>query len=285
MGRIKLNNGSYMPDIGLGTSSYGSETIGEVIKNAYDAGFRLIDTANRYYNENSIGEAIEKYGLKKKELFIVSKLWPCDYKKERARKAIENTLKRLRVDHIDLMLLHKPYGEFLEAYQVLEEFVHKGLIKNIGLSNFNIAKTQKILEICKVFPQVNEIEFNPYYRNMDQVKFMQEKGITVIGWFPLGNGTNLLKNELVTSLAQKYKKSNAQIILNYEHSYGVVPIPGSKSIEHLKENFESFSFELEKEDIMKLDNLLKKDFRPFMKFSWWWDAHAKHDFTYDKKHM
>lgn len=250
-----LNNGVKMPVLGLGTFLLSPKDAENATCSALNCGYELIDTANAYMNERGVGRGIKKSGVKREEFFLVTKLWPSEY--EDADKAIEDTLKRLDTPYIDLLILHQPVGEFLAAYKAMERAYRVGKVKALGLSNFPEELVQSVIDNCEIKPQVLQVEAHPYYPQTRLKAYLFKYGIKLMAWYPLGHGDKSLVNEkLFTRLAQKYGKSNAQIILRWHVQSGHIVIPGSKNPAHIAANLDIFDFVLtddEMKEIVALD--------------------------------
>ena len=243
------------------------------INDAYQLGYRHFDTANRYMNESQLGIALKRFD--RDTYLITSKIWPCDYFKDKCIKQIKDTLTRLDINYIDVMLLHKSNGRYLEAFKELIHGKEEGLIRYIGVSNFNIKQIEKIYETFHIYPDFNQIEVSPYYYDLDTIKYCHEHHILVQGYSPMG--TKKMRNEPTLSiLANKYHKSVSQIILRYVYQLGVTPIVKSSNIDHLKENLEIFDFTIDDIDMDKINRLKKKDHRYIHKISWMIDARLVH---------
>lgn len=254
MKTIKLNNGVQMPMLGLGTFTLSPADAENSVYNALKCGYRLIDTANAYHNERAVGRGIKKSGVKREEIFLESKLWPTVYTKETA---IDEMLERLGTKYVDLLLLHQPAGDYLTGYKMMEKAVKEGKVRSIGVSNFEGEPLKKILENCEITPAVIQVEAHPYYPQTELKKQLSQHGIALQAWYPLGHGDKgLINEEVFTKLANKYGKSNAQIILRWHLQEGNIVIPGSRSAEHIKDNMNIFDFELTDEEmkaIAKID--------------------------------
>lgn len=223
---IKLNNDVEMPMAGIGTFLLSPEEAERSVLHALQDGYRLIDTANAYVNEKAVGRAMKKSGIPRKEIFLETKLWPSFYEQE---DAVEKTLERLDTDYIDLLLIHQPAGNYVEGYRLMEKAYKEGKVRAIGLSNFTMEQIREILEICEVKPAILQTEVHPYSQEKELKAFLEKEGIVIQAWYPLGHGdAALLKEPVFTTLAGKYGKSNAQIILRWHIQSGNVVIPGSK---------------------------------------------------------
>lgn len=239
---ITLNNGIKMPMAGLGTFLLTPDEAEDACVSALECGYRLIDTANAYMNEKAVGRAMKKSGVKREEIFLETKLWPSFYEQE---DAVEKTLERLDTDHIDLLLIHQPAGNYIAGYQLMEKAYKAGKIKAIGLSNFTMEQIREILGVCEVKPAVLQTEVHPYSQETELKDFLKKEKIAIQAWYPLGHGDKtLLEEPLLAKLAEKYGKSNAQIILRWHIQSGNVVIPGSKNPDHIRDNFDLFDFAL-----------------------------------------
>ena len=255
MNYVELNDGNKMPSIGLGTFMMSPEQAEEAVYTALTNGYRLIDTANGYMNERAVGRAIKKSGLKREEIFLESKLWPTVYTKETA---VDEMLERLDVDYVDLLLLHQPSGDYITGYKMMEKAVKEGKVKSIGISNFEGEPLEEILKICEIKPSVIQVEAHPYYPQTELKKQIENENIHIQAWFPLGHGDPTLREqEIFTELANKYNKSNVQIILRWHIQSGHIVIPGATKEEHMKSNINIFDFELSKEEMDKIAKVNK----------------------------
>ncbi len=247
---ITLNNGIKMPMAGIGVFMMSPAEAESSVESALRSGVRLIDTANGYMNESGTGRGIKKSGVPRDEIFLVTKLWPTVYEKETA---VDETLKRLGTDYIDLLFLHQPTANWREGYRNIEKAVKSGKVKAIGLSNFPDEMLREAIDTMELKPQVVQVEAHPYYPQTELKKLLAETGMGLMAWYPLGHGDKSLINEpIFTELAKKYGKTNAQIILRWHIQSGNVVIPGSKNPEHIRDNFDIFDFALTDEDMSKI---------------------------------
>ncbi len=247
---VTLNNGVKMPMAGIGTFLLSPDEAEASVLSALQCGYRLIDTANAYVNEKAVGRAMKRSGMKREEIFLETKLWPSFYEQD---DAVDKTLARLDTDYIDLLLIHQPAGNYIAGYRQMEKAYKEGKVRAIGLSNFNEAQIREILEICEVKPSVLQTEVHPYSQEKALKQFLAQEGMVIQAWYPLGHGDKALINEpLFTELAQKYGKSNAQIILRWHIQDGNIVIPGSKNAEHIRDNFDLFDFSLSDEEMAKI---------------------------------
>lgn len=250
-----LNNGVKMPMAGIGTFLLNPDEAEASVASALQAGYRLIDTANAYVNEKAVGRAIKKSGIGRKEIFLETKLWPSFYEQA---DAVEKTLERLGTDYIDLLLIHQPAGNYVAGYKLMEKAYQEGKVRAIGLSNFTVAQIQEILDICEVKPAVLQTEVHPYSQEQELKAFLAKENIVIQAWYPLGHGDQALIQEPVFSkLAEKYGKSNAQIILRWHIQDSNVVIPGSKNTDHIRANFELFDFSLSDAEMAEIAALNK----------------------------
>lgn len=252
---IKLNNGVEMPMAGIGTFLLSPDEAESSVTNALQAGYRLIDTANAYVNEKAVGRAIKKSGINRREIFLETKLWPSFYEQA---DAVEKTLERLDTDYIDLLLIHQPAGNYLAGYKLMEKAYKEGKVRAIGLSNFAAVQIQEILNICEVKPVILQTEVHPYSQEQELKEFLAKENMVIQAWYPLGHGDKTLIQEPVFSrLAEKYGKSNAQIILRWHIQAGNVVIPGSKNPDHIRANFDLFDFSLDDVEMAEIAALNK----------------------------
>lgn len=253
-----LNNGKEIPVLGYGVFEIPDKECTDCVLRAIAKGYRHIDTAQIYGNEAGVGRAITSCGVKREELFITSKVWVKQFGYEKALKSIDESLDKLQTDYIDLMLLHRPYFDYINSWRALEKALEEGKVKSIGISNFTIKQTCEILEIANVIPAVNQIELHPYFAQKKLKEFSENKGIAIEAWYPLGHGNKkLLNNPLLINLSKKYNKTPSQIILRWHVQSGNIIFPKTKSDTHMEENLEIFSFELSNEDMKSIDALDK----------------------------
>lgn len=253
---MKLNNGVDIPQIGIGTFMISPTDAEESVCNALVLGYRLIDTANAYVNERAVGRGIRKSGIPRKKIFLSTKLWVSEYENPNA---VDETLERLGVDYIDLLFLHQPAGNYIAGYKLLEKAYKEGKIKSIGVSNFHGDALSEILKICEIKPQVYQGERHPYYTGKNIKDLLKREHIKVMSWYPLGHGdSNLINEPIFKELGVKYNKNPAQIILRWHVQMGFIVIPGSRNIEHIKDNLNIFDFELTEEEMNNIARLDKE---------------------------
>ena len=242
-----------MPVAGIGTFLLSPDEAEASCLSALGCGYRLIDTANAYVNEKAVGRAMKKSGLARQEIFLETKLWPTFYSDENA---VDDTLERLGTDYIDLMLLHQPAGCYLTGYRLLEKAYKEGKVKAIGLSNFTEAQIEEIIDACEIKPAVLQTEVHPYAQAKELKKLLSKADMAIQAWYPLGHGDKaLLEEPVFTSLAEKYKKTNAQIILRWHVQAGNIVIPGSRNPDHIKANLDLFDFALTREEMAEIEGL------------------------------
>ena len=257
---VLLNSGYTMPILGLGTYSLEYDTGVNSVKTLLAHGGRLIDTAYMYHNEEAVGEgvrqAMEEYGIPREDIFVITKLYPNQFSDPEA--AIEMALEKLNIDYIDMMLLHHPGTDDVKAYKAMESYVEQGKIRSLGLSNWYVAELNSFLPQVTIMPALVQNEIHPYYQEQDVVPFIQEKGIVVQCWYPLGGRgymAELLGDATIKSIAEAHGVSAAQVILRWDLQRGIVVIPGSSNPEHIKENLDLFGFELTDEEMAAIGEL------------------------------
>ena len=256
--RLELNNGILIPPIGFGVYRVKDlkECENSVIE-AINAGYRLIDTATAYQNEEAVGRAIKQCGIPREELFITTKLWITDFGYEKAKKGFENSLKKLDLDYLDLFVIHQPYNDYYGAWRALEELYEQGKVRAIGIDNFTQERTAEFLFFNKIKPMVNLLECNPYFQREDEKEYLDSENILMEAWSPLSAGqSKLFENDTLKSIAKNHNKSVAQVVLRWLVQRGIVPIVKSTNPQRIKENLEIFDFNLideEMKEISKLD--------------------------------
>lgn len=265
MKTISLNNGIEMPMLGIGTFNLSPDQAERSVTAALKDGYRLIDTANAYVNERAVGRAIRKSGVPREELFVTTKLWVSEY--SRAEKAIDETLARLGLDYVDLLLLHQPYGDYLHAYKAMEEALESGKVRAIGLSNFYEEKFSQVMETARIAPAVLQNEMHPYYhQEKDMKRFLRQFGTVQEAWFPLGGRDNvrtLLRDRTIAEIAKATGKTPAQVVLRWELQSDIVAIPGSADERHIKENLDILDFELSMDEMSRINRLENRRFYQF----------------------
>ena len=262
MESIRLYNGVEVPVLGIGTFMISPEDTEKSVYAAFKLGYRMIDTANAYMNEEAVGKALKKAVndgiVAREEVFVSTKIWATLYEKE---SAVDDTLARLGLDYVDLLFIHQPAGNYMAGYRILEKAYKDGKAKSLGISNFEGEKLEKLLADSEIKPHVIQMEAHPYCTEKEIRDRLAEYGTATMGWYPLGHGDRGLVNEEVfTELADKYRKSNAQIVLRWHTQMGFITIPGSKNPDHIRDNGDIFDFSLTEEEmaeIAKLDGTKK----------------------------
>ena len=254
---VTLNNGVEMPILGFGVYQIPKEETKKCVLDAIKVGFRAIDTAQSYFNEAEVGEAIAECGIPREELFITTKVWIDNYGYENCKKSVMESLKKLRTDYIDLVLLHQPFADYYGAYRALEELYEEGKIRAIGVSNFY---PDRLTDIClfgrKIIPAINQVEVNPLNAQTLAQESMEKHGVKMEAWAPFGEGRNgLFTNETLITIGKKYNKSAAQVMLRWLIQRGVIIACKSTHIERMEENFNVFDFELSADDMKEINNL------------------------------
>ena len=252
---LTLNNGNKMPMAGIGVFLLKPEETELSVLSALADGIRLIDTANAYMNEKAVGRAMKKSGVAREDIFLVTKLWPTVYTDENA---VDETLARLGTDYVDLLFLHQPAGDWRTGYKMMEKAYKEGKIKALGVSNFPIEWLKEIIETAEIKPQMVQVEAHPYFPQTELKKVLAETGMGLMAWYPLGHGDkNLINEPVFTKLAEKYGKSNAQIILRWHVQSGNVIFPGSRNPAHIRDNFNIFDFTLTDEEMAEIASVDK----------------------------
>lgn len=258
MEKMKLNNEVECPVLGLGTFMLAPEEAYRSTLDALKMGYSLIDTANAYVNERAVGRAIRDSEVKREEVFLSTKLWASEYENANA---VEETLDRLGVDYVDLLYIHQPAGNWLAGYRQLEKAYREGKARAIGISNFEGKYLAELETKWEIIPQFIQVEAHPYYTQTELRKTLDKYDIKLMSWYPLGHGdTSLLNERVFAEIGEKYQKSPAQVILRWHTQMGFVVIPGSKNIEHIKDNLDIFDFTLtdkEMAEIAKLDKSVR----------------------------
>lgn len=251
MNKVILNNGVEMPIMGFGVYQIADQN--ECEQSVYDAikaGYRLIDTAASYLNEEAVGRAIKRSGVARKELFITTKLWVQDTGYENTKKAFQKSLERLQLDVLDLYLIHQPFGDVYGSWRAMEELYREGKVRAIGVSNFQMDRLIDLIIHNEVVPAVNQVETHPFNQQIESAAFMKENNVQIQSWAPFAEGRNdLFQNEVLVSIAKKVNKSVAQVVLRWLTQREVVVIPKSVRKERIVENFNIFDFELSPNDM------------------------------------
>ena len=255
---VKLNNNVEIPELGLGVYKIEDADVERVVHTAIDAGYRAIDTAWFYKNEKALGAALKTLNINREDLFITTKLWNDFQGYDATIKAFNDSLESLQLTYIDMYLIHWPCPEdelFIETYKALEQLYKDGKIKAIGVCNFKEHHLDALLAETEIVPTVNQIEFHPLFNQDALQAYCESKGIKVMAWSPLMRGGEWLNNETLKSIAQQYDKTVAQVIIKWHLQQGRLVIPKSQNNNRIKENFDVFDFELNAQDIQKIDDL------------------------------
>src|SRR4051794_29944147 len=257
MQKVKLNNGLEMPILGFGVFQMTDlQECERCLVDAIETGYRLIDTAASYGNEEAVGKGIKRSGVPRQELFVTTKLWLADAGYEKTRRAFDRSLGRLGLEYLDLYLIHQPFGDVYGAWRAMEELYRDGRVKAIGVSNFHPDRLIDLVLHNEVTPAVNQIETHPFHQQVETQKFLQENNVQIESWGPFAEGkNNIFQNEVLRSIGEKYGKSVAQVILRWLTQRGVVAIPKSVRRERMAENFNIFDFELSPEDMAAIGTL------------------------------
>lgn len=256
MKTVKLNNGVEMPVLGFGVYQVEPNETERVVLDALETGYRSIDTAAAYMNEEAVGRAIKNSGIARDDLFITTKLWIQDAGYEKAKKAFDASLRRLQLDYLDLYLIHQPFGDVYGAWKAMEEMYKAGKIRAIGVSNFQPDRIMDFILHNEVVPAVNQIETHPFHQQIETQKFLKDNGVQIESWGPFAEGRNdIFKNEVLKQIGEKYSKSIAQVILRWMVQREVVVIPKSIRKERMVENFDIFDFELTSVDMNAIKEL------------------------------
>ena len=257
---IRLNSGYDLPAVGLGTYALHGNTCTNAVTSAIKSGYRQIDTASFYGNDREVGEGVRKSGVAREEIFVQTKLYPNQY--SHAAKAIDDALKKLDIGYIDMMLLHHPASNDVEAYKAIEKAIQEGKVRTAGISCYYIRETDSFLPKVSIKPALIQNEIHPYYQDSLVVEHIQSKGIVVQGWYPLGGRgytEPMLNNPVLRETAATHRKSVAQVILRWNLQKGVAVIPGSSNPDHIRENISIFDFELSKEEMEQIAALEKRE--------------------------
>ena len=246
MEMITLNDGIKIPAVGFGVFMIPADgSTYKAVREALDAGYRHIDTATAYFNEEEVGKAVRDSGIPREEIFVTSKLWLSHYGYERAKIGIERSLRKLGLDYIDLYLIHQPYGDVPGAWKAMEEAKVAGKLRSIGVSNMTPKIWNEFVPQFSTLPSVNQVECNPFSQQKELRAIMDKNNVKLECWYPLGHGNaELLNNPVITKIAEKYGKNAGQIILRFEVQEGVITLPKSSNPERIKSNIEIFDFEL-----------------------------------------
>lgn len=260
MNYVTLENGVKMPQLGYGVYQVTKEECERCVLDALKVGYRLFDTAQSYFNEEEVGNAIVKSGVSREEIFLTSKVWIDHYEYEECRKSVLESLRKLKTDYIDLMLLHQPFSDYYGAYRALEDLYDEGKIKAIGISNFYPDRMVDLASFTRIKPMINQIEIHPYHQQVFSKEWHDKYGVQLEAWAPFGEGRkNMFELSELKEIGDKYGKTVAQVILRWHLQRGIVVIPKSTHLERMKENFNVFDFELAQEDMDVISKLNKNE--------------------------
>lgn len=251
--QVRLGNGVMMPTLGFGTFKLTGDVCAESVADAIAAGYRLIDTATIYNNEEAVGAGIKKSGVDRKSLFVTSKVWVEDAGYEPAKKAFQTTLDKLQMDYLDLYLIHRPHGDVQGSWRAMEELNAAGKIRAIGVSNFDPAQFANLTAGAKTKPSLNQVETHPFFQEAAEVKSLRPAGVQMEAWAPFAEGRNgLFTNPVLEEIGKKHNKTVAQVVLRWHQQRGVVAIPRSSNPEHRRENLAIFDFTLDAKDLRRI---------------------------------
>ncbi|MDD4070479.1 MAG: aldo/keto reductase [Candidatus Izemoplasmatales bacterium] len=251
-----LRNAVKMPKLGFGVFQIPKEETESIVLNAIKAGYRMIDTAQSYFNEEEVGNAIKKTDVPRNELFITTKVWIDNYGYQKCKDSVYESIRKLKVDYLDLVLLHQPFSDYYGAYHALEELYEEGLIKAIGVSNFYPDRLTDICVFNRIAPHVNQVETNPLNQQIEAQENMIKNGVQIEAWAPFGEGkNNMFNNETLLEIGSKYNKTSAQVILRWLIQRDIVVVSKTSRFERMKENINIFDFELSQEDMDKIKTL------------------------------
>lgn len=253
---VQLNNGLKMPVLGYGVYQVTKEECERCVLDALKTGYRLIDTAQSYFNEEEVGNAIVKSGIPREEIFLTTKVWVEHYGYEETKKSIYESMRKLQTEYIDLMLLHQPFSDYYGAYRALEELYQEGILKAIGVSNFYPDRLVDIASFANIVPMVNQVETHVLNQQTEAKKWMDKYEVQIEAWAPFGEGRGgLFENPVLTKIGEKYGKTSAQVMLRWNIQRGVVVLPKSTHIERMEQNFNVFDFALSEEDMSVISAL------------------------------
>ena len=258
MQTVKLNNGVDMPILGYGVFLVDPKECERCVTDAIDVGYRMIDTAQAYYNEESVGNAVKKSGIKRDDFFLVTKVWITNSGEEKAAKSIDESLKKLQTDYVDLLLIHQPFGDYYGTYRAMEKAYKEGKVRAIGVSNFFPDRFVDLCNFVEIKPMVNQMETHVFQQQKVLRKYLDKFDTRLMSWSPMARGeNNFFNNEVLKSIGNKYNRTVAQIALRFLTQENVIVIPKSTHKERMKENFDILDFELSSEDMETLRKLDK----------------------------
>ena len=257
---VTLSNGVKMPILGYGVYQITQEECERCVMDALKVGYRLLDTAQSYFNEEQVGSAIKKSGVPREDIFLTTKVWLEHYGYEQAKASVLESMRKLQTDYLDLVLLHQPFSDTYGAYRALEELYEEGKIRTVGISNFYVDRMVDFASFNRIKPMVNQVEINIYNQQKELRKWADKYGIQLEAWAPFGEGRRGIFNDpVIAEIASKYHKTAAQVMLRWNIQRGVVVIPKTTHIERMKENFDVFDFALTNEDMSAISSLDKAE--------------------------
>jgi len=290
---VELNNGVKMPILGYGVYQVTQEECERCVLDALEVGYRSIDTAQSYFNEIQVGNAIQKSGIAREDIFLTTKVWIEHYGYEQAKASVLESMEKLQTDYLDLCLLHQPFSDYYGAYRALEDLQSEGKIRAIGISNFYVDRMIDIASFARTVPQVNQVETHPFNQQTEAKKYMNKYGVQIEAWAPFGEGRgDMFLNPVIAEIGTKYGKTVAQTILRWHIQKGVVVIPKSTHKERMAENFNVFDFSLTDEDMAAINALDKAESSFFSHYDpamveWFVkmveERRTKHDSSKEKK--
>lgn len=255
-----LSNGVKIPQLGYGVYQVSKEECERCVLDALDVGYRHIDTAQAYFNEEEVGNAIQKSGVRREDIFLTTKVWIEHYGYDNAKASVMESMRKLRTDYLDLVLLHQPFSDVYGSWRALEDLYKEGKIRAIGISNFY---TDRMIDICafnEIKPMINQVETHPFNQQIEAQKWMEKYGVQIEAWAPFGEGRKgLFTNPTIVEIGKKYGKTAAQVMLRWELQRGIVVIPKSVHKDRMEQNFDVFDFELSDEDMLTMASLDKKE--------------------------
>lgn len=254
-----LSNGTKIPQLGYGVYQVSKDECERCVRDALAVGYRHIDTAQSYFNEEEVGNAIVKSDVPREEVFLTTKVWIENYGYEACKKSVRESMKKLQTNYIDLMLLHQPFSDYYGAWRALEDLYSEGVLRAIGVSNFYPDRLVDLCSFARIKPMINQVETHPHNQQIEAQKWMDQYGVQIEAWAPFGEGRGgLFENETIAKIAAKYGKTVAQVILRWELQRGIVVIPKSVHKDRMEQNFNVFDFELSDTDMKVMASLDKK---------------------------
>lgn len=256
---VTLNNGVRMPQLGYGVYQITQEQCERCVLDALKVGYRSLDTAQAYFNEEQVGSAILKSGIKREEIFLTTKVWLEHYGEKETQASVDTSMEKLKTDYLDLVLLHQPFGDAYGAWRALEKLYEQGKLRAIGISNFYPDRMVEFVNFNRIKPMVNQVETHPYNQQVEAMRWMRKYSVQIEAWAPFGEGREgLFDDPVLKTIGQKYNKTSAQVMLRWNLQRGVVVIPKSTHIERMHENFKVFDFTLAASDMQQIAQLDKK---------------------------